>query len=125
MLHTGDSPVRLGRVLIASLALVANLIAAGVPVLHAWAHEVAHHHEAASTEASEVDHPHDQVHPPALHDECILAHRAPLHLGFAIPAAPLALESIESEEIATIHPVRPVASRAPPGQVHARAPPLA
>lgn len=119
-------PLRLGRALLVSLALVANLIAAGMPVIHAWVHEFGHHHHDTVWSApAEVDHPHEEVHPLALHEECLLTHRAPLDLAVALPASGFALEIFGKADVAEFHPVQPVASRAPPGHNHARAPPLA
>lgn len=108
-----------------SVALVANLIAAGVPVLHAWAHDVGHAHEVIVTVPAEVDHPHDEVHPLALHDECVLTHRVGLPLSPALPASRVEFASPVAEDVPDFHPVPPVSSRAPPGRNHARAPPLA
>lgn len=134
MLTRGCSP-RLGRALVAALALVANLIAVGVPVLHAWAHEIhasTHEHEhehepdhgASVAGAGEGHHPHHEVHPLALHDECLLIHRAGLHLSLALPTAQIGFESFMADDRPALHPVPPVASRAPPSSDHARAPPL-
>lgn len=109
----------------ASLALVANLIAAGVPVLHAWAHEGAHGHEVVASAQGVVDHSHDEVHPPALHDECLLTQRAPLDVALALPVSPFLVEPLGRETAMVINAVAPVASRAPPGHDQARAPPLA
>lgn len=121
---THGSPSRLGRALTVSLALVANLIAAGVPVLHAWAHEVGHGHGDVVTAQAAVDHTHDEVHPPALHDECLLTHRGALDVATALPASHLVLEPLGALVMPGIHAVAPVASRAPPGHHPARAPPL-
>lgn len=130
MMLRGGSSHRAGRAALAMLALVANLIAAGVPVLHAWAHDahaLAHEVEPAHGAAAvvpEADHPHEEVHPLALHEECLLVHRAALNLALALPAAPVQFESLHTDETPAFHPVSPVASRAPPSGDHARAPPL-
>ena len=124
MMLTGGSPLRLGRVLFVSLALVANLVAAGVPVLHGWAHAPDHGH-AVATAAAEVDHPHDEGHPPTLHDECLLTHRPGLDRALALPTAGLELVSLVRPEAPSFCPVAPAPSRAPPSPGQARAPPLA
>ena len=121
---TGRSPALAGRALAACLALVANLIAAGVPVLHAWAHEIRHHHDGAEAVPAEADHPHDEVHPLALHDEGLLTHRSGPDLTLALAAPRFKLDGYGVNEAPPIHPVPPAASRAPPGPATARAPPL-
>jgi hypothetical protein len=196
MMPSGRSSRHPGRALFASLALVANLIAAGVPLLHAWAHEAraaahsahpparafdhgpaatalaasghddrhqvsshvpgpAHehaslvsaaaaqdgdHHDAAHppapspahehaslvpAAAGDDDNHHDAVHPPALHEDCLLVHRAALSLVLAPPAAELELPGFMADDTPTVHAVLPVPSRAPPAADRARAPPLA
>lgn len=114
-----------GRVLFASLALVANLIAVGVPVLHAWAHKFGHGHDVALAAAAEVDHPHDEVHPLALHDDCVLVHRSVLDLAPGLPVEPADLASHVIRRDPPTDPVAPALSRAPPAPTQARAPPLA
>lgn len=130
MAFTGGSPYPAGRAALAMLALVANLIAAGVPVLHAWAHDAhARAHEVGSGHEQAVgvpvaDHPHEEVHPLALHEECQLVHRVTLNLALALPSAVVQLGTFLGDEAASFHPVSPVPSRAPPSADHARAPPL-
>lgn len=114
-----------------SLALVANFIAAGVPVLHAWAHQhhsLFHHEDAGHPVEAVVpdgEHPHEDVHPLALHDDCLLAQRDAQHLALALPAPGVELPILLTEEASAHHPVSPVASRAPPSAARARAPPFA
>lgn len=115
---------RLGRVLVASLALVANLTAAGIPVLHAWAHEVADAHHADGAVAETVDHSHDEVHPEALHTDCLVAHRVAFDFALALPMQPPELVAVATEATLSVHPVAPMSSRAPPSPRQARAPPL-
>ncbi|HEX6068662.1 MAG TPA: hypothetical protein VFZ18_02530 [Longimicrobiaceae bacterium] len=225
MMPSGRSSRHPGRALFASVALVANLIAAGVPLLHAWAHEAHaaarsphlparaahhgpsptapaasghddrhhdsshvpgpahehaslvpadaghdedhhgaanppapppehersrlvpaaardddHHHGAANppapppehehsppvpAAAGDDDHHHDAAHPPALHEDCLLVHRAALSLVLPPPAAELELPGFMADDTPTVHPVLPVPSRAPPSADRTRAPPLA
>lgn len=119
------------RTLVVLLGLVANLIAAGAPLLHAFMHELheaAHHDEheaelALHTGGTETDHGLD-VHPQALHDEARLVKRDAM--VFAFPALAVALpEPVESEiEYLTSEPPGSLRSRAPPPGDPARAPPL-
>jgi hypothetical protein len=124
---------RCGRALFVVLALVANLVATGVPLLHALAHEHAHREaHAHGQEHAHQDHhapsghgdEHDEIHPASLHDECLVVPRA----GFAFAVAlipesspePIALVVAEAPfvESSALH------SRAPPRTTPARAPPL-
>jgi hypothetical protein len=114
---------RLGRVLIASLALVANLVATGVPVLHAWAHEVVDVHHAHAEVTEGVEHSHEEVHPDALHADCLMVQRVAVDLGFALPMQPPELVNFVTEATLPVHPVPPMSSRAPPPPSQARAPP--
>jgi hypothetical protein len=114
---------RLGRALLASLALVANFFAAGVPVLHAWAHEVADSHHAHVVEVEAVDHSHE-VHPGALHADCLVVHRVAFDLAVALPMPSPELETFVAEAALTFRPVAPMSSRGPPSPGQARAPPL-
>lgn len=115
---------RIGRRLVASTALVANLIAAGVPVLHAWAHEVADSHHAHAAEVEAVDHSHDEVHPRALHNDYLVVHGVAFDLALALPLPAPELVTFVGEAAPPVHPVAPVSSRAPPSPSPARAPPL-
>lgn len=119
------------RILLALLALVANLIAAGVPVLHAAAH-AAHegdpHHEDApfgQPALDHTDHDHDAIHPAALHDEGSPKGRS--SVVFVFPAAAdlpqLPVTVAERRDIPI--PVPRLSSRAPPPGDPARAPPPA
>jgi hypothetical protein len=115
------------------LSLLANLIASGVPLLHALAHE--HGNEYAHTHGHEHAHPdhhapsrggkeHEEIHPDSLHDECLVVPRAGLDLTVAlVPESslePIALVMTEAPSLAAsaLH------SRAPPRASPARAPPL-
>ena len=115
---------RLGRALFASLALVANLVAAGVPVLHGWAHEMAESHHADGGEVEAIEHSHDEVHPVALHADCLVVHRIAFDLAMALPMQPVEIETLVTEAALAFHPVAPMSSRAPPSPGQARAPPL-
>jgi hypothetical protein len=125
---------RFGRALFVLLALVANLVATGVPLLHALAHEHGHGHREAHAQghehAHEGDHApsrhgeeHDEIHPASLHDEWLVVPRAGLDFAAAlIPGSSL-------EPIALLVVVAPflaasaLHSRAPPRTTPARAPP--
>jgi hypothetical protein len=124
---------RCGRTLFVLLALVANLIATGVPLLHALAHEHGHReahahghehpgqdHHAPSCQGEE----HDEIHPASLHDECLVVPRAGLDLtatlipGSAFEPVTLAVTVAPFLAASALH------SRAPPRTTPARAPPL-
>ena len=116
------------RTLPALLALAANLIAAGVPVLHVLAHSGhdVEYHPVLTAVADHADHGHGQVHPDALHDEA--APKTPASPGgfFVEPASRVSLQaSIRERREAPVAPPRRLASRAPPPGDPARAPPLA
>jgi hypothetical protein len=127
---------RCGRALSVVLALVANLFATGVPLLHALAHEHEHAHREAHAAGHEHPHEgghhepsrqreeHDGIHPAALHEECLVVPRAKLD-----PAPALRSESLrEPVSVAVEAPASPATvtlrSRAPPRATPARAPPL-
>ena len=120
-------PLRLARLLAVLLALVANLIAAGVPVLHALAHEVAEEHHPSSDlpAVPQVDHGHDKLHADALHEERVLNKRQAIDPAFLSPAEAEEPASFISPERITHRPALRLASRAPPSTDLARAPPLA
>lgn len=115
--------------LVVSLALVANLIAAGVPLLHALAHEHGHgevqgHVHDLDAHAPSVGHEHGEIHPASLHDDFVVIPRRTVDLGYALPAAPnhgpVAVEAeIAPPRVAALF----VFSRAPPDTPPARAPP--
>lgn len=124
---------RYGRTLFVVLALVANLFATSVPLVHALAHE--HAHEEAHTSGHEHQHSghpsptghdeeHDEIHPASLHDECLVVPRA--GLDFAVALIPLS--SIEPVALVVAGAPFVVSSalhsRAPPRTTPARAPPL-
>jgi hypothetical protein len=124
MLPTSGSRNRFGRTVALSFTLVANLVAAGVPVLHGWAHEADHSDHGAASAATELDHPHDEVHPLALHQDGLKAHRTSFDAAVALPAAPPEVVSLNFDGAPDVRPVAPVPSRAPPPSDQARAPPL-
>jgi hypothetical protein len=124
---------RHGSALFVVLALVANLYATGVPLLHALAHEHAHReahahgHEHAHQDHHAPSHHgenHDEIHPASLHDECLVVPRAGLDFVLApIPESllePSARVRVEAPFVVStaLH------SRAPPRTTPARAPPL-
>ena len=124
---TPRRPQRSARSLAVLLALVANLIAAGVPVLHALAHEAAegHHPESELSGLSHAEHGHDEVHAEALHDERLVTNRHALDLAVVLPVDVEVPASFTSPARVTHRPALPLASRAPPATDLARAPPLA
>jgi hypothetical protein len=124
---------RHGSSLFVVLALVANLFATGVPLLHALAHEHAHReahaygHEHAHQDHHAPSHhgeEHDEIHPASLHDEYLVVPCAGLDIVVApIPESllePTALVRVEAPVVVSsaLH------SRAPPRTTPARAPPL-
>lgn len=123
-------PASRRRTLLALLTLVANLIAAGVPVLHAAAHrehhhDEAHHSEAILAAADHADHDHGEVHPEALHDAAPSGRASP-GFAFAVPSEAPVLAVVTGHERRDIPiPVPRLSSRAPPPGDRARAPPLA
>lgn len=124
--------ISLGRFLIVSLALVANLLAVGVPVLHAFAHERhAHAHDRGDHEAADSiglandnEHPHSEVHAAGLHEDMQVLPRTAVDFGaVAQPKPSTALFAVISSERSPV-PEGILHSRAPPGDATARAPPL-
>jgi len=118
------------RFLLALLALAANLIAAGGPLLHAAAHLGGHGEHAESADAlAGVGHAHDDhgaLHPASLDDEAA-AVKSRGGSGFALlAAADLPLLRITPHERRDLPvPAPRLSSRAPPPGDPARAPPLA
>lgn len=119
--------LRSARSLAVLLALVANLVATGIPVLHALAHELAErgHSDAHHVDLAEIDHGHDTVHADALHDAQLLTKRQVVDLAFILPAAGEAVASFSSPARIQHRPPLRLASRAPPRGDLARAPPPA
>ncbi len=125
--------LRCGRTLFVVLALVANLFAISVPLLHALAHEHAHeeahagghdHEHARHPAPSGQDEEHDEIHPASLHDECVVVSRAGLDLAVAlIPDSSIELIALVVAE-APFVTASALHSRAPPRTYPARAPPL-
>jgi hypothetical protein len=124
---------RHGRALFVVLALIANLFAISVPLLHALAHEYGHRdtHSHGHEHAHEDHHvrsgqgdDHDEIHPASLHDECLAVPRAGLDFAVVpIPESslePVVLLVAEAPFVieSALH------SRAPPRTTSARAPPL-
>ena len=118
---------RAGQGFALAMALVASLFAAGVPVLHAMAHELAevHHPAEALTTGSELEHGHDEVHPASLHDEQLLIKRHSLDLSFTVPAPAKELTTFVAPATIQHRPAVRLASRAPPSSDLPRGPPLA
>lgn len=122
------------RLLVACLALVANFIAAGVPVLHTFAHDAhftsADHHSAAvdvhgaELHEREAGHDHDQAHAASLHDECVALKRVAVDLDFLVPVRFALPGEPETDRVVPKRPVQRLSSRAPPPGDPARAPPL-
>jgi hypothetical protein len=124
---------RCGRALFVGSALFATLIATGVPLLHALAHEHARehahahrydhadpHHHTPSGSGEE----HDEIHPGSLHDEGLIVPRPGLDLAVAsfpessLGTTALVVAEVPSPGSSSLH------SRAPPHASPARAPPL-
>jgi hypothetical protein len=120
------------RTLLALLALAANLLAAGGPLLHAAAHLGGHgeqEHAESSDALAGISHAHDDhgaLHPASLHDEAS-AVKSRGGNGFALVArADLPLLRIIPHERRDLPvPAPRLSSRAPPPGDPARAPPLA
>lgn len=121
------------RSLTVCLALVANLFAVGVPLLHSAAHALADHHAheiaaAAEHEASH-EHPsddeHDEVHPSSLHDEGVLLRRIAPDVSVLPPATLAVIDAAAEHRAPASRPVASLRSRAPPPGDPARAPPPA
>lgn len=111
----------------ATLALAATLFAAGVPVLHAMAHNLAEEDHPAEAMATgpEVEHPHDEVHPASLHEELRLIKRHLVDFSFTVPAAAKELTAFVAPANIQHRPAVRLASRAPPTSDLPRGPPLA
>lgn len=121
------------------LALVANLLATGAPLLHAAAHEAHeargghdHHAEPAGLEeeasgaaGAAAGHDHDEIHPASLHEDCPLQLRVPALTGIPSVSQDLPPVFATGTDVSTLPPVLPCLSRAPPPGDPARAPPLA
>jgi hypothetical protein len=126
---------RCGRASFVVPALAANLLAAGVPLLHLVSHgeehgEIHRHgsgHGSAHGDPDRASHPHrdGEVHPPSLHEGWLPAPRTAAALPVALPnpgaREPLAVEA----DAAPRRAAGPLRSRAPPRAPPARAPPLA
>lgn len=121
------SKLRALRVATTALALVANLFATSVPVLHALVHErEARHHEApAAAGAATFDHGHDPAHADALHDELVLVKRQPLDLFFIALVGGIDAVLVTETRVVSSDPSYALPSRAPPASDLARAPPPA
>jgi hypothetical protein len=124
---------RCGRAFFGVLALVANLVATGVPLLHGLAHERGHQEaHAHGHEHAHQDHhapsrhgdDHDEVHPDSFHDEWLVVPRVEVDLAVALipdsSTEPIALTAAAVPFVvaSALH------SRAPPRTPPARAPPL-
>jgi hypothetical protein len=123
-----------GHALFVLLALVANLVATGVPLLHALAHE--HGHREAHAHGHEHSHEgshhspschgeeHDEIHPASLHDECLVVPRAALDLASTLPSQSFLEPVLVRLDTAPFRTTATLRSRAPPLASPARAPPL-
>ena len=110
------------------LMLVANVLAAGTPLLHAAAHtghDRGHEHNNAVVAQDQADHGHGEVHAPSLHDDGALVKKVAPDFLFVAPAPLIAPDLPGSERAVAFHPVPRLPSRAPPPGDPARAPPLA
>ena len=107
------------------MALVANLVAAGVPLLHAMAHEVAEEHHPAEGTGAAVEHGHDEVHPESLHDAQLLVKRHSIDLSFIVPLAVREMIAFSAPATVQHRPALRLVPRAPPTPGLARAPPSA
>jgi hypothetical protein len=106
------------------------LVAAGTPLLHAAAH--AGHEAEHVVELSPggelhdaSDHEHGEIHPPGLHDECVLKRIQQNSLTLLRPEPTAVLVAVETEQVVGTRPIHQLPSRAPPPGDPARAPPLA
>jgi hypothetical protein len=124
---------RCGHALFVLLALVANLFATSVPLLHHLAHDRgqrearAHAHEhprhAHHSSACQGD-DHDEIHPDALHDKFLVVPRAGLDLASALLTERFRELVAVDLELAPFRSTSALHSRAPPRDSPARAPPL-
>ena len=128
MLRSESLALRL-RIVPALLALAANLLAAGVPLLHAAAHwhaEESHHAAVTSAiaVAEHADHEHDAVHTASLHDDATPQSRSAF--SDAVLASPdlAPLAAVPHARRDSPIPVPLLLPRAPPPGDPARAPPL-
>jgi hypothetical protein len=119
--------------LFAVLALVATVVATGVPLLHALAHEHGHHGaHAHGQEHAHQDHhapsghgdEHEEIHPASLHGEWLVVPRTSFDFALALISESslqrIALVVAEAPFV----PTSALHSRAPPRTAPARAPPL-
>ena len=121
-----------GRVLFVSLALIANLFAAGVPLLHALVHDRDSHSHVPEHGAfahpkpmsASVERPHDEIHPEVLHQDGQVLSRTSMNLGAAIPVQPFVPLFVLASSQPYAAAEATFLSRAPPGAATARAPPL-
>jgi hypothetical protein len=121
-----------GRTLCAVTALLANLLTAGVPLLHALAHEHAHtegdvrHHAEEWHEGHDPTDrgaDHDEIHSRWLHEECLIAARDGLDTSFAIVPSAAPAPNGPTVELAPVRSASALHARAPPASPSARAPP--
>lgn len=135
MMLTSGRPHHVGRTVFVSLALLASVIAASVPLLHALAHVQGHGHGEAHAHGYEHPHgdhhshscpgdEHDEIHPDSLHDQRLVVPRADLDLAVVPLPEPHREPVTLTVETAPFVPESALHSRAPPRTAPARAPPL-
>jgi hypothetical protein len=121
------------RALFVVLALIANLYAISVPLLHALAHEYGHRapHAHGQEHAHQDPHvpsgpgdEHDEIHPASLHDECLIVPREVLDFAAALSPETSLEPTAVTVEVAPVVATSALHSRAPPRTAPARAPPL-
>jgi hypothetical protein len=115
------------------LALIANLFAISVPLLHALAHEHGHRDaHAHGQEHAHQDHhvpsgqgdEHDEIHPASLHEEGLVIPRAALDFPVALIPETSPESAAVKVDVAPFVTASALHSRAPPWTTPARAPPL-
>lgn len=118
-------PIPFFRFAVAVLAIAANLLATGTPLLHAALHDAHAEDTLVVAGADRVDHDHAEVHPPSLHDGAVLLRGTTADFVFVAPAPVARLNPLSATERLIVRPlVCGWTSRAPPPGNPARAPPL-
>lgn len=108
----------------ATSALVANLFATSMPLLHFWVHEVTETHARANLDIQSVEST-AEVHPAELHDDCLRVPCIAFELSPAAVAGRYELGFVVPEYVKVQQAFLSAASRAPPTLEQARAPPIA
>lgn len=133
MLPRHASALRLGHTLLIALALAANLIATGVPVMHALAHDRDHaqvhrqHREPHPHTPSSGGHnqDHEEIHPAVLHDDWLVLPSIGLDNWFLISVMPYHGPANVETKMAPPRDAPVILARAPPSVTLPRAPPFA